>query len=198
MNTPPPRLDSLPEIEAAIWRELGRASADRHHAWRTPVLATVAEDGSADARTIVLRECDAPARELRLFTDARSAKVRQVAVQPLGTLVMWSARLGWQLRLRARLVAQVEGLAVASRWARLKNSPAAQDYLSPLPPGSPVEAPDSGVDAAGGPLQRETAPDRAHFAVLTAQVLAIDWLELHAQGHRRASFGSEGASWRVP
>jgi hypothetical protein len=198
MNTPPPRLASLPEIEAALWRELGRATADRHHAWRTPVLATVAADGSADARTIVLRECDAPARELRLFTDARSAKLRQVAAQPLGTLAMWSPRLGWQLRLKVRLQAQVDGLAVASRWARLKNSPAAQDYLSPLPPGSPIDAPGSPIDAPGSPVQRDTPPERAHFALLTAQVLAIDWLELHAQGHRRAGFDAQGAHWRVP
>lgn len=198
MNTPPPRLESLAEIEAAIWRELGRATVDRHHAWRTPVLATVAADGSADARTIVLRECDAPARELRLFTDARSAKLRQVAAQPLGTLAMWSPRLGWQLRLKVQVQAQVEGLAVASRWARLKNSPAAQDYLSPLPPGSFIDSPGSFIDSPGSPQQRDTPPERAHFAVLTAQVLAVDWLELHALGHRRAGFGPEGAHWRVP
>jgi len=185
--TAPPRIDTLPDIEAALWRELARAPLDRHHEWRTPVLATADENG-ADARTVVLRETDADARELRLFTDARSAKVAQVARQPQGTLVMWSKRLSWQLRVRVHLRVQDEGLAVASRWARLKQSPAAQDYLSPTAPGSPLDAPAPG----------RVVPERGHFALVTARVLAIDWLELHASGHRRAGFDAAGGRWLVP
>ncbi len=185
--TAPPRLPSLPDIEAAVWRELARAPLDRHHEWRTPVLATVNGD-MADARTVVLRETDADARELRLFTDGRSAKVAQIARHPQGTLAMWSKRLSWQLRVRVRLQVQGEGLAVASRWARLKQSPAAQDYLSPLAPGSPLDA-----EAPGRP-----APERGHFALVTASVLAVDWLELHANGHRRALFDAAGGRWLVP
>ena len=185
--TYPPRLPTLPEIDAAIWRELARAPLDRHHEWRTPILATVDGD-TADARTVVLRETDTDARELRFFTDCRSAKVTQIARHPHGSLAMWSKRLSWQLRLRVRLQVHVEGLAVASRWARLKQSPAAQDYLSPLAPGSPLDA-----EAPGRP-----APERGHFALVTASVLAIDWLELHAEGHRRASFDAAGGLWLVP
>ncbi len=181
------RLQSLPEIEAGLWRELARAPLDRHHEWRTPVLATVDGD-AADARTVVLRETDRDARELRLFTDCRSAKVAQIARHPLGTLAMWSKRLSWQLRVRVQLQVHVEGLAVASRWARLKQSPAAQDYLSPLAPGSPLDG-----DMPGRP-----APERGHFAMVTAQVLSVDWLELHAEGHRRAMFDAAGGRWLVP
>ena len=36
------------EIRQQIWMELGRASQDRHHAWRTPVLATVGVDGAVN------------------------------------------------------------------------------------------------------------------------------------------------------
>ncbi len=186
--TAPPRLQTLPEIEAAVWRDLARASLDRHHEWRTPVLAT-ADGAGADARTVVLRETDADARELRLFTDARSAKVGQIGQQPQGMLVMWSRRLSWQLRVRVRLQVQTEGPAVAARWARMKQSPAAQDYLSPLAPGSPLTTPESEPASEPGP---------AHFALVTARVEAIDWLELHANGHRRALFDASGGRWLVP
>lgn len=191
--TAPPQLATLPEIETALWRELARAPLDRHHEWRTPVLAT-ADEGGADARTIVLRETDADARELRLFTDLRSGKVAQIARQPQGTLVMWSKRLSWQLRVRVQLQVQGEGLAVASRWARLKQSPAAQDYLSPLAPGSPLE-PGTRVD---DPAAGRASPERGHFALVTASVLAVDWLELNANGHRRAAFDAAGGRWLVP
>lgn len=176
------RLESLPTIEAAVWRELRAAPQDLQHPWRTPVLATT--DGEVgDARTVVLRAVDAAKRRLSFFSDARAAKVAQLTTHPLGTLVHWSPALSWQLRLRVRLEAHRDGLAVSSHWARLKLSPAAHDYLSALPPGSAL---DSAIGARG---------EREHFALILAEVLSIDWLELHPQGHRRARFGDRPALW---
>ena len=34
------RLEALPAIEAALWRELATAAHDQEHPWRTAVLAT--------------------------------------------------------------------------------------------------------------------------------------------------------------
>ena len=176
------RLDSLPAIEAALWRELLAVPGDARHPWRTPVLATT--DGElGDARTVVLRAANPDKRQLTLFSDARAAKVAQLAAHPLGTLVMWSPALQWQLRLRVRLEAQSDGLAVSSHWARLKLSPTANDYMSALAPGSAI---DNALGARG---------ERAHFALIAAEVLAVDWLELHVQGHRRARFAPGQANW---
>jgi pyridoxamine 5'-phosphate oxidase len=183
------RLASLPEIEAALWRELSAAATDKHHPWRTPVLATT--DGDfGDARTVVMREVSADQKLITLYTDQRSAKVAQLGAHPVGTLVMWSHSLGWQLRCRVRLTLETAGLAVSSRWARVKLSPAAQDYLSPLPPGAELPA-DPTPDG-------QNRGDLPYFAVMEAQVLGIDWLELHADGHRRALFSGEEARWIQP
>jgi pyridoxamine 5'-phosphate oxidase len=180
-----PRLTVLREVEAAVWRELGACVRDKAHPWRVAVLATAGDDG-ADARSVVLREWDEAARTLIIYTDARSPKAQQIEAHPLGTLVLWSAMLAWQLRLRVRLGLETAGLRVSSRWARLKMTPAAHDYLSPLPPGSPL------VQAVA------TRESRGHFAVITAEVLAVDWLELHAEGHRRVLIDGEGARWVTP
>lgn len=178
------RIESLHRLERACWDELERAAAQRGHAWRTAVLATT--DGeAAHARTVILREADAAQRRLLVYTDARSPKAAQLAAHPRGTMVVWSATLGWQLRLDCHLALHTEGLAVTSRWAQLRLTPAAQDYLSPLPPGQALrDAPSHG--------------ERAHFALISADVLAIDWLELHADGHRRAAFDARGARWLQP
>ena len=176
------RLDSLSAIEAALWRELFGAVHDAAHPWRTPVLATT--DGDiGDARTVALRAVDVAQRRMTFFTDARAAKVAQLGAHPLGTLVHWSPALNWQLRVRVRLEAQADGLAVSSHWARLKLSPAARDYLSALAPGSKL---DNAIGARG---------ERAHFALIVAEVLTIDWLELHAEGHRRARFTAGEGLW---
>lgn len=179
------RLDDLQAIEERLWSELSRAPRDRSHGWRVGVLATT--DGqSADARSIVLRDVDAPRRLLMFYADSRSPKIRQIEAHPAGTIVLWSEALSWQLRLKVQLGIETGGLVVSSRWARLKMSPGAQDYLSPLPPGTPVEHP---------------APERGsreHFSVVTAQIGGIDWLELHAEGHRRAAFDGQGRRWLTP
>jgi len=180
------RLESLAAIEAALWRELEAATRNRAHGWRRQVLATRCGD-AADARTLVLRELDIETRTLLFYTDARSGKVPQVAGEARGTLVAWCAALSWQLRLRVRLEVQTEGLAVSSRWARLALTPSAQDYLAPAPPGTPL-------DPAFVPLPA----GRTHFALLSAWVESIDWLELGERVHRRASFDGEGARWLVP
>ncbi len=182
---PEARLEQLTEIETVVWAELCAAVRDKGHPWRVGVLATV--DGErADARSVVLRDLDATTRTLLVYTDARSAKAQQVERHPQGTLVLWSDPLGWQLRLRVHLALQTSGLTVSSRWAQLKMTPAAHDYLSPLPPGSAIEH----------PLPQRGS--RAHFAVLAAEVQAVDWLELHADGHRRALFDNRGRRWVTP
>jgi len=194
MDSTTPRLSHLHEIEAALWRELDNAVHVRGHAWRLAVLAT-RDDAGADARNVVLRECDAAQRRLFIYMDARSPKAQQIEACPSGTLVLWSRELGWQLRLRVALSTMSSGLMVSSRWASLKTTPAAQDYLSPLPPGSTLQAPPQPDEHRRTQLTRES---RDHFAVIAADVQAVDWLELHAQGHRRAAFDASGARWLVP
>ena len=184
------RIDSLPALHEACWTELGLAAQDRRHPWRTPVLASRDGDG-VDARTVVLREVDVAARRLVVYTDARSPKVAQLRRWPQASLCAWSPQCSWQLRLQVRVAVRDDDEAVAWRWARMKASPAAKDYLSPRAPGS--EQADADRDTA------ETAPGAcAHFAVLELAVRAMDWLELHPDGHRRACFDARGARWRVP
>ena len=181
-------LTELHAIQAELWQQLASAASGVDHPWRTPVLATI-NGHLADARTVVLREIDAREQRFLIYTDERAAKVPQLLNHPVGTLVMWSAEIGWQLRCRVHLALEMTGLAASSRWARIKLSPAAQDYLSPLPPGTPLDA-----DAA--PAHDAVARD--YFSVISAKVLSIDWLELHEEGHRRARFEGTSARWLQP
>ena len=181
-------LTSLDAIRVEIWRQLELATRDQRHAWRTPALATI-NGHEADARTVVLREIDARDRRLLIYTDERASKVPQLLNHPVGTLVMWSAEVGWQLRCRVHLGLEMTGLAASSRWARIKLTPAAQDYLSPLAPGTPLDDPSAPATAAAA---------RDYFSVISAKVLSIDWLELHPHGHRRARFENNAARWLQP
>lgn len=186
----PTRLQTLDEIEAGVWQELSRAGAERGHPWRSCVLATAAPQSDdptgADARLVVLRSADAQTRQLEIYTDSRARKVTQLRAHPVATIVMWSPDTGWQLRCRVRCEVEVAGLAVSSRWAKVKLSPQAQDYLSPLAPGEPLD----GRAPAGS--QRES------FALIVATITRIDWMELNRDGHRRAVFEGGTGRWVQP
>ena len=175
------------DIRHRIWMELGRATQDRHHAWRTPVLATTAEDGLPDARTVVLREVDSNSARLRFYTDGRSAKVSQLSDRSDAMLVFWSKRLNWQLRVRVSVAAHAAGPLVDAVWARVSQSAAAGDYLSPSAPGSALSA-----------ATPTAAQQKHHLVVLSAEVQDIDWLELARGGHRRARLLADTWEWLTP
>lgn len=181
-------IPSLEDLETAVWQELQRAATDPTHEWRRCVVATSGPDGP-EARTMMLRECDRETAELVIYTDARSPKLAQLTADPRAQIVCWSPTLNWQVRLRVEVAVEAEGLGVSARWARVRYSPAAQDYLSHVAPGAPLGArPPAHADAVA----------HHHFAVLTAQVRSIDWLELHPQGHLRARFQAGERCWLAP
>ena len=180
------------DIRLRIWTELQRAANDRHHEWRTPVLATVGADGLPQARTVVLRQAHSKLGQLQIYTDSRSPKVAEMTATPGVMLAFWSKRLGWQLRVRATTEVQHAGAEVDAVWARVSQSPAAGDYLSAHAPGDLVHGPGVAEAADAG-----VAPAH-HLAIITAQVQSIDWLELARSGHRRAFIQADSWSWRVP
>lgn len=201
------RSGDLAVLERTIWEELARAVRVKPdaapeappHPWRQAVLASQSADGP-QARTVVLRDLRHEPRELVFYSDARAGKVRELRADPRVQLVCWSPALGWQLRLQGRAQVETDGLDVTARWAAIRHRRAAQDYLAPLPPGAPLDAP---AYAAG--LQSEPRMDddpkvpRHHFAVVYLSISSLDWLELHPEGHRRARFEAGApARWLTP
>lgn len=172
---------------ARLWQELQRAPHDKHHDWRTPVLATqgLNHDGP-QARTVVLRHADASLWTLSVYTDARSPKCAELLAQPLAQVTFWSRRLSWQLRVSAVTTVNFEGEQVDAAWERTKLSPAAADYLSVLAPGQIKPA-----NAFVAPESLQHMREH-HLAVLNFKIRSMDWLVLSREGHQRARITPEG------
>ncbi len=177
------------EIRHQIWKELGRASQDRHHAWRTPVFATANASGFVNARTVVLRRVDAVTGVLEIYTDRRSEKVADLRHQPRAQFVFWSERLHWQLRVTVTASVATDGLHAQKIWQSVKQSPAARDYLGTEAPGALL-----GTDRA----VTATVSDETHFAVVCGIVIEMDWLELARDNHRRARLTADTWTWLKP
>ena len=192
----------LSALQDRLVRELRRAVHDRHHAWRTPTLATVDAQGLPQARTVVLRACDEHAVSMTVFTDARSPKVRELQQHPGASLLFWSTRLQMQLRVQVKAQVMLDGPLVDAAWNRVKQGPAAADYLAPTAPGSVWPAgSDGGAREPAAKPQGLCAPqavsvpqpvsDAHHLAVLQFHARQWDWLELRREGHRRAAWVAE-------
>ena len=174
------------ELRQRLWQELQRAAVDRHHEWRTPVLATTGLDGLAHARTVVLREVRRPQAQLLIYTDARSPKASELLTQPQATVLCWSKRLNWQLRLQLRFQVLQGDAEANAAWERVRQSPSANDYLAGRAPGSAL---------AGA---QEALLETPQIAVLRGEVLSMDWLELGRAGHRRAWLDAQRVERVVP
>jgi hypothetical protein len=177
------------EIRHQIWKELGRATQDRHHGWRTPVLATSSDNGLVNARTVVLREVDVVQSNLVIYTDERSAKVSEMLKQQAALFVVWSGRLNWQLRVRVKITVSTNGLEVEQRWQRVSQTAAANDYLGQDAPGTVK------CESVNATMMRS---QKNYFTVLNATVTEMDWLELGRSGHRRARILTESWEWLTP
>ena len=186
--------DSLPK---QIWQQLQRASVDKHHEWRSPVLVTnglsnnqdSAQNNWPDARTVILRAVDLNLNRLTFYTDSRSPKVSQLLSNPNALLVFWSKRLNWQLRVKVTISVIVDGELHQKTWKIVKQSATAKDYLSLKAPGELLTN-----------NTKKTEPEQTtpHFAMLIAQVVNIDWLALSRDGHQRAIINSSGIKLVVP
>jgi hypothetical protein len=128
--------------------------------------------------------------------------VLELSANPSATLVFWSRRLSWQVRAQVNTQILNAGPVVDSAWASVAQSPSAADYLSSASPGAALAgAPELAPAIPPGregpqPLDLRGGPH--HLAVVCADVVSIDWLELSRSGHRRALLTTGGPQWLVP
>ena len=196
--TPPPFYDNLDETLRECWRLLSDGVTNRRSAFHTPTLASVREDGSPTARTIVLRALNPEHRTLRFHTDLRSSKSHEIAAEPRVTLHIYDRERKIQLRIEGLASMHAYDNAAVDAWRATR--PFSRLCYRALPgPGSKL----------GDPRDIEVRPD-AHdpedgwenFLAVSVRIDAIEWLYLSARGHRRARFQWHDtdftANWLVP
>ena len=183
---------SLSELEPAeVWRDtwarLARATRDRRHAFRHPVVATRCPRRGIAARTVVLREVEAGAACLTLYTDRRAGKLEGIALDPRVSWCFYDGRP--RMQVRAESVASVHVGDDVARAAWERQGPAARRLYAVDP------APATRLGAGETP-RFDTGEDAGfdHFAVVRCTVGEVDWLLLGRDGHRRIVFerGEDG------
>jgi pyridoxine/pyridoxamine 5'-phosphate oxidase len=183
----------LAEVLENLWAMLFKAARSRHGGFHTPAVASLGPDGMPQVRTVVLRNAARDRAELTFHTDRRSPKVAQLKSQPRVQWLFYDAQARTQLRVDAIADIISEGPVKEARW-EASHPMSRECYRVALPPSSQVDRPES----IPAPLPN----GHEHFCVVHTRVIAIDWLYLHHQGHRRARFEYNDAgihaTWLVP
>jgi hypothetical protein len=189
---------TLPGVLDALWTRIEQAQDGRWGPWALPTLVTVADDGSPGARVLALRGVDRATRRFEFHTDARSDKLRDVAVERRVALLFFDRGDALQARFDGTCQVHHADPVAAAAWRDVSGL-RRRGCAVEAEPGSPLDAPQvyATLDATPGDDAGFT-----NFAVLAVEVDAVDWLWLGPQDMRRARFawigGHWSSSWIVP
>ncbi|MEJ6815262.1 MAG: pyridoxamine 5'-phosphate oxidase family protein [Octadecabacter sp.] len=180
--------NDLPAFLDEAWRHLTRGVADSRSPARYPTIATVAPDGTPEARTVALRAASRSQSVLEVHTDIATSKVMALQHNPKAAFHIWLPRADLQIRITVAVDIRT-GTDIDQQWERIPEG-SRVSYGTQPKPGTPI----SDVYAYEKPSERD------RFAVLTCNVLTIDLLQL-GDRHRRAAFMRENewaGSWLAP
>lgn len=178
--------NSLPEIWATLSHELHRGALDPKHPFRYVTLGTFGES-FPEIRTVVLRKLDANLNGY-VFTDFRSAKVKEIKANSSVSLHFYHPKKRTQVRIQAKAIIHHRDELVAGFWQRVQGD-AQKAYTSILPPGETIDSPEKGWEWS------EEMGDR-FFAVLKFIPESIEALQLDGLNHLRIQFSILNNGWK--
>jgi pyridoxamine 5'-phosphate oxidase len=210
-RTPRDLLRSLPSVPAPAWPLDAKAAPETPQAlfWEwlqfavesgvpephAMTLSTVAADGHADARVLILKDLDE--RGWHFSTDAMSPKGRQIKAQPAVALTFYWPKLGRQVRIRGAAVALGEAAGQADFRAR---SLSARAIALIGRQSQPLAAPEE-LDTRLASMRRclSVAPD-TYAPCWSVYAVAPDAVEFwqgdRDRRHLRLSYRRQATWWR--
>ncbi len=200
----PTHYDDLAVALNHAWALMQDGATKRESPLRRAVLATRALTGTAAARTVILRLVDRDRRTIRVYTDARSAKVEEIRAEPRVQVLFHHPAEQIQLRVGGTAIVRTGDQQDHAAWDATV-PPVRRASMGDQAPGTPADAATSGFPeefARRLPTKEESEAAFENFAVVEVAIERIEWLYLNPDGHRRAVFtwpgGTLKAGWVVP
>ncbi len=170
------------------WAEFERATRERTHAFRQPVVMSVDKEGYPSGRVLTLRAVDRQNVRLRFHVDRRSPKFEHWMRQPVIAAVFYDGPAKWQVRVKGLAELHFDDDVARAAWDQ--TSPMGKrTYLTTAAPGLELDW-DSGSSYPPGLELRRPTPEESeagygNFAVVLVEVLELDSLHLAKDGHKR-------------
>jgi len=106
------------EVWRDLWTRLARATRDRRHSFRHPVVATHCPHRGVRARTVVLRHAEPEDARLTLYTDCRSGKLEALELEPSLSWCFYDGRRHVQVRAESRATVHIGDATARAAWER--------------------------------------------------------------------------------
>ncbi len=170
------------------WGEFERATRERAHAFRQPVVMSVDEEGYPSGRVLTLRAVDRARSKLRFHVDRRSPKFAQWIRQSFASAVFYDGPAKWQVRVKGLADLHFDDDVAKAAWVAT-HPMGKRTYLTTEAPGVEVDWDSGSAFPPGLELRRPTSEESeagyANFAVVLVQVIELDSLHLTKDGHKR-------------
>lgn len=181
------------ELLNRVWRSLEDATA-RRTPFTLGFLGTVDQTGAARVRAIILRRFDREGGCVMFATNAASAKIEQIRLNPLVALTVHDDDAAVQVRMEGR--AEIVEGATERRLAWESFGPQARRlYRSPLTPGAPLGEQQTSETVTAEAGRRDENAEFDRFAWVRIRLERLDWLDLSSPEHERCQFIREGHTW---
>ncbi len=177
---------TLDQWPAAAWDLLELAANDFDEPFRTPAVASTGREGP-DIRSVILREALPQQRRVLFYTDARSAKVGQMAAQNNVTWMFYDPVRLLQIRARGTASLHADDLLAQRCWEGSSEANR-RNYCG-------LQVPGSAMDKQGRDAATCKTSGRENFLVVATEFSHMDVLLLGAQSNRRAGLTWDGSVW---
>ena len=193
----PKHYERLEETLEASMKILEDAIENRRNLFHTPVLSTFS-DSKINSRVIVLRGFDPAKRTLRIHTDSRSRKIKDVSENSDATLLGYDPGLKIQLKLHGSIDTHYQDNIADLAW-RDSQEMSKVCYSVSGSPGKEIDDPgEYDVD----PENIDLNVGYKNFAVIKFHFNSLEFLHLRSSGHRRSMHVWETeelrSNWMVP
>lgn len=181
----------LSKVFNRIWECLREGVNPGRSPFSIAQVATIGLQGEPKLRNLVIRSASQNRVEIRFYTDLRSAKVAEIGADPRVSVVSTDFDSNLQIRFEGTASIISEGPQKQAAWKDCREHSLIL-YRNPLPPGTAIHHPDEGHPKMG---VSDTSDGFENFCLVVVSIINIDWLDLSAQGHERATFRRESSTW---
>ncbi len=193
----PEEYKTLEETLDASFKVLENAVENRRSLFHTPVLSTFS-DSKINSRVIVLRAFDPEKRILRIHSDSRSRKIKDVSENSDATLLGYDPGLKIQLKLHGSIDTHYQDNIADLAW-RDSQEMSKVCYSISESPGKEIDDPGKyDVDSENINIDE----GYKNFAVINFHFNSLEFLYLRSSGHRRSIHVWETeelrSNWMVP
>ncbi len=193
----PEEYKTLKETLDASFKVLENAIENRRNLFHTPVLSTLSYS-KINSRVIVLRGFDPEKRALRIHTDSRSRKIKDISENSDATLLGYDPGLKIQLKLHGSIDTHYQDKIADLAW-RDSQEMSKVCYSVSESPGKKIDDPRNyDVDSENININE----GYKNFAVINFHFNALEFLYLMSSGHRRSIHVWEAeeliSNWMVP